>query len=117
MMLVVGSFQEFWGQLLEERVDVRQLSAISSRLFPLKRAIETAWRRHLNREQFSSWNVLRSYTYFRRNILHDYTNSVILEDYCKIVEQRLKAKHEMSYSTARPTQSTPPPSRQCSRFR
>lgn len=43
--------------------------------------------------------MLRTYTYYRRNILHDYTNSVILEDYCKIVEQRLKAKHEMSYST------------------
>lgn len=98
MSSAVGCFQEFWSELLEERVDMNQLAAASSRLFPLKKTIERIWRTHLNREKFTSWNILRTYTYYRRNILHDYTNSVILEDYCKIVEERLKAKHEMSYS-------------------
>jgi hypothetical protein len=108
----VSCFHEFWGELLEERIDVNQLAVVSSRLFPLKKSIEQTWRRHLNREKFSSWNILRTYTYYRRNILHDYTNSVILEDYSKIIEQRLKAKHEMSYSTSPPTQSTLRRSRQ-----
>lgn len=72
--------------------------SISSKLFPLKKTIETTWKMHLNEDKFTSWNILRTYINYRRNILHDYTNSVILEDYCKIIEERLKSKHEMGYS-------------------
>lgn len=69
----------------------------SERLLPLRQNIELVWKRHLKEETFSSWSVLKTYALYRRYILQDSTNATILEDYCQIMEQRLKSRHETTY--------------------
>jgi hypothetical protein len=99
MMDMLVLLREFWAALSEEKVDINNLILKSSRVFPLKREIELAWKKNLADEKFSSWNIIRAYTTYCRHILHDSTRACILEDYSKILEVRLKGKQELGYST------------------
>lgn len=80
------------------------LVRISSKLFPLKREIETSWMKNINSENFASWNILNTYAFYCRIILKDLTKACIFEDYCKIIAHRLKNKQELSYSSPRSMQ-------------
>ena len=82
---MLSLLRDFWTALREERVDVNNLIMISSRLFPIKQQIETAWKKHLTEESFASWNILRTYSYYCRKILHDSMRASIIEDYCNIL--------------------------------
>ena len=93
MSTTVGCLLEFWEKISEEKVDLGVLMSISARLFPLKKEIESRWKKHINEMNFASWNVLRTYVLYRRMILNDNTNARILEDYCHVMEARLREKN------------------------
>ena len=84
-------------------MDLGVLMSISARLFPLKKDIENRWKKHVNDTTFTSWNILRTYALYRRMILNDTSNARILEDYCRVMEARLRDLNELSYSSALPT--------------
>lgn len=106
MNATVGCLLEFWEKVSEERVDLGVLMNISARLFPLKKDIEGRWKDHINNISFTSWSILRTYSMYRRMILNDTTNARILDDYCQVMEGRLKEKNELTYSKTEDTQST-----------
>jgi hypothetical protein len=62
--------QEFWAEFGEEKVDLKRIMLIASKIFPFKARIEEISNDHLKGEKFASFQILNLYLLYLRMILN-----------------------------------------------
>ena len=76
-----------------------KIRLIADKIFPFKSRIEEIFKQALTSEEYVSYRILSLYVLYLRLILHQEEEALKMEDYIKVLLDRLRDSQEVKFRT------------------